>query len=85
MVVVTQSPFICQKTHEYKEIQSERDMSLIIIIVINMKTKLDLIKKTTLKHSQPSNSYSFLNSLCAQRNRDDKRDHATQSTTPLSH
>lgn len=43
MVVVAQSPFICQKTHEYKEIQSERDMSLIIII--NTKTKLDLIKK----------------------------------------
>lgn len=40
VVVVAQSPFICQQTHEYKEIQS---------IIINTKTKLDLIKKTTLK------------------------------------
>lgn len=38
MVVVAQSPFICQKHIKYRDTEQERDMSPIII---NTKTKLD--------------------------------------------
>lgn len=71
MVVVAQSPFICQKKHiNTKRYRAEREMRP--SSSLTLKQNLYLIIKTTIKHSQPSNSYSFLlNSLCAQRNRDD--------------
>lgn len=87
-MVVVRSPFICLKnTIIQRDTEPESETSLIIIMV-NTKNKTKPKKKRDKKHwnySQPSNSYSFLNSLHRREEGDDRSGPCIQTLINTSH
>lgn len=68
-MVVAQSPFICPKTHK---IHTQKKKKRYKVSKRDLNTKNRTWLKT-LKHSQRSNSLGFINSLCTEKSRWQKR------------